>query len=151
MDVEMKRLAIATAVFSASILASWVVFQLFATSFAKTQNTADQPLSIHRADNEAYVPVTGVEARTVAPAPVYDASGRIVSLSPNGSNKRTAILAPAANVKIAPVYDASGTLLSDPAGAVSNNAHNVKISPLFDATGNVISDPTGTLSSGRNP
>ena len=139
----MKRFTVATALFSVSMLAVWAGFQLFAVSFVKARNTADQPLSIRRESNGAYVPVTGVEAKTIAPAPVYDASGRIVALNSNGSSNRPIILAPAANVKVAPVYDASGALVSDPTGTVSNA--DVKIAPVFDSTGAVVSDPSGTI------
>lgn len=139
----MKRFTVATALFSVSMLAVWVGFQLFAVSFVKARNTADQPLSIRRESNHAYVPVTGVEAKTVAPAPVYDASGRIVALYPNGSSKNAVILAPAANVKVAPVYDASGALVSDPAGTVSSE--ELRVAPVFDSSGAVVSDPSGTI------
>lgn len=145
----MKHFTVATALFSASMLAVWVAFQLFATSFVRTQNIADQPLSIHRAGDEAYVPAAGVEARTLAPAPVYDASGRIVSLNPNGSSNKPVILAPVANVQIAPVYDASGTLVSDPTGTILSA--NKKIAPVFDVTGTIVSDPTGTILNSGNP
>lgn len=139
----MKRFTVATALFSVSMLAVWVGFQLLATSFVKTKDTADQPLSIHRASSEESVPVTGVEAKTVAPAPVYDASGRIVSLHPNGSSEEAVILPAVANEKVAPVYDASGALVSDPTGTVSGV--DVKVAPVFDATGAVVSDPSGTI------
>ena len=146
----MKRFTAATALLSVSTLVIWVVFQLFATSLVTAPNTADQPLSIHRAENEASVPVTGVEAKTLAPAPVYDASGRIVALNPNGSNNRPIILPPAASRQVAPVYDATGMLVSDPTGTIQATK-NVKIAPVFDANGDVISDPTGTLVNANNP
>jgi hypothetical protein len=149
MEKKMKHSTVATALFSVSMLTVWVGFQLLATSFVKTRDTADQPLSIHRADNEAYVPVTGVEARTIAPAPVYGADGRIVSLNPNGSGNSPVVLVPVANVKVAPVYDASGALVSDPTGTVANA--DVKIAPVYDVSGRLVSDPTGTIWSSRNP
>ncbi len=146
----MKRFTFATALFSVSMLVIWTAFQFFAPSFVKAQNTVDQPLSVHRAKYEAYIPVTGVEAKILAPAPVYDASGRIVALHPGGSSNQPVILAPAASRKVAPVYDASGSLISDPTGTIQA-INNAKIAPVFDANGKVISDPTGILSNTSNP
>ena len=147
----MKRFTVVTALFSISILAVWAAFQVFSASALKPRDTTSDSVKTNPVSNKTLVPVTGVEARTVAPVPVYDASGRIVSLNPNGSNKGTAILAPATNVRIAPVYDASGTLISDPTGTVSNGAHDVRIAPVVDATGKVVSDPSGTILSESNP
>jgi hypothetical protein len=148
----MKRYTFITTLFSVSILAVWMIFQLFTASQTTVKNDT-LSLRLQSSQNEsikAAVPVTGVEARTVAPAPVYDASGRIVSLNPNGASSEAVILPPAANMKVAPVYDTSGTLVSDPSG-VLRTTHNAKIAPVFDATGKVISDPTGTILSGSNP
>ena len=107
----MKQFIVLTTLFSVSMLAVWMVVQLFSASDAQKRNTTDQTLNIRRA-------VASIETKTVAPAPVYDASGRIVALSPNGSSVRPIILAPASNVKVAPVYDASGKLVSDPTGTI---------------------------------
>lgn len=147
----MKRFTVVTTLFSVSILVVWVAFQAVTASSVRAQDITSKTVNTNPASNKAIVPVTSVEARTVAPAPVYDASGRIVSLNPNGSNKGAAVLVPAANVQIAPVYDASGALVSDPTGTVSNGVHDVKIAPVFDAMGQVISDPTGTLLNASNP
>jgi hypothetical protein len=154
----MKRFTTAGAVFGVTILAVWAAFQLFTTSQDQPENRiapvalqTAQARNMKAADSgkEAIVPVTGVEARTVAPAPVYDASGRIVSLSPNGSGNGVIILAPVSR-KVAPVYDASGTLLSDPTGTIQST-NNAKVAPVFGANGEVISDPTGTLSDASHP
>jgi hypothetical protein len=149
----MKRFTLITTLFSISILAVWMIFQLW-SAFQPSAKKENPPLGVQPIQNEsmkavdsgkeAFVPVTGVEARAVAPGPVYDASGRIVSLSPNGSSSEPVILVPAANVKIAPVYDSSGTLVSDPTGTIHATT-NAKIAPVFDANGEVMSDPTGTL------
>ncbi len=117
----MKQFTVLASLFSITMLAVWIVFQLFSASAVKTRNVVDQTLSPGQAGNEAPVSVTSVDAKTVAPAPVYDASGRIVSLNPNGSSVIPIILAPASNMKIAPVYDASGRLVSDPSGTISNS------------------------------
>ena len=140
---KMKRFTVVTALFSVSLLAVWVAIQAIAASPLKAQDTSSNIMNANAPSNKALVPVTGMEARIVAPAPLYDASGRIVSLNSNGSINGTAILAAAANVQISPVYDASGALLSDPTGTVSSV--DVKIAPVFDTTGVVMSDPSGTI------
>jgi hypothetical protein len=141
----MKRFTVATALFSVSILVIWMVFHAFTTSSAKTHDASSS------AGNSAIVPVTGAQVREVAPAPVYDASGKIQSLNPNGSSNEAIILAPAANVKIAPVYDATGQLISDPTGTLNSSPAGVHVAPVFDSTGAVVSDPSGTLANGSNP
>ncbi len=61
----MNRFTAATALFSISMLVIWAAFQFFAPSFVKAQNIFDQLLSIPRAKNEAYIPVTRIEAKTL--------------------------------------------------------------------------------------
>lgn len=134
----MKRFTVVTALFGISLLAVWMVFQASAASSKTENNNVSNPVSL---GNEAVVPVTGSEARQVAP--VYDASGALVS-DPTG----TIWNAPESrDVKVAPVYDASGALISDPTGTISNasDSRDMKIAPVFDATGSLVSDPTGTM------
>ena len=141
----MKRFTVVTALFSVSILALWILSQALITSSAKTHNASSS------AGNQAILPVTGADVRAIAPAPVYDASGRIQSLNPNGSNNEAMILAPAANVKIAPLYDATGKLISDPTGTLNSSRADKNVAPVFDNTGAVVSDPSGTLWNASNP
>jgi hypothetical protein len=144
----MKRFTVITALFSVSILSVWAIFQVFAASPAKNE---DAPIKVHDAYSEllqvaqsadnAGVPVTGAEARKIAP--VFDATGAVVS-DPTGTILRGIS---SANVKIAPVFDATGAVISDPSGMLLGgiDSANMKIAPVFDATGAVVSDPTGTL------
>jgi hypothetical protein len=159
----MKRFTVFTALFSVSILAGWMITQVFAASPAKNE---DAPIKVHDAYSEllqvaqsadkAGIPVTGAEARKIAP--VFDANGAVVS-DPTGT-----ILSgiSSANVKIAPVFDATGAVISDPTGtlegaipsanpAIPVTDADVKIAPVFDATGMVVSDPNGTLWSASQP
>ena len=134
----MKRFTVVTALFGISLLAVYMVFQASAASSKSEQNETVNPVS---SGNEAPVPVTGAEARTVAP--VYDANGALVS-DPTG---RIWNAVDSRNVQIAPVYDATGALISDPTGTISNaiESKNMQIAPVFDATGALVSDPTGTM------
>ena len=151
----MKRFTVVTALFSVSILAVWVTFQASGASPAKSDKA---PIKVHDAYSEllqvvqsaekAGIPVTGAEARKVAP--VFDATGAVVS-DPTGTLLGGIY---SADVKIAPVFDATGALVSDPTGTIWSAASSpaipvtgadIKIAPVFDATGAVVSDPTGTL------
>lgn len=117
----MKHFTVPAILFGAGMLAVWMAFQLLAPSFVTNSKTVDPPLSIQPAGDRANVPLAAVEARTVAPAPVYDSSGRIVSLNPNGSGNKSILLAPAAPIRVAPVYDTAGRLISDPTGVIFNS------------------------------
>lgn len=103
----MKRFTVMTALFGISFLVVWMIFQASAVS-SKTENPVTS-------GNEVIVPVTGSEARDVAP--VYDATGQLVS-DPTGtiSNGHTS-----RDMKVAPVFDASGSVVSDPTGTLYNS------------------------------
>ncbi len=107
----MKRSTTLAGVFSVSILAVWAIFQIFTASKsqAKDGNLTSQ---VQPASNDAVIPVTGPEARKIAP--VFDASGAVVS-DPSGMmlNAR-----PSEDRRIAPVFDANGALVSDPSGTI---------------------------------
>lgn len=134
----MKRFTVVTALFGISLLAVWMVFQASAAS-SKTDNNKTENLVT--SGNEVVVPVTGPESRQVAP--VYDASGELIS-DPTGTIWNAA---ESRDVQIAPVYDATGALISDPTGTISNasDSRDMKIAPVFDAAGELVSDPTGTM------
>jgi hypothetical protein len=152
----MKRFTVVTALFGVSILAVWMVSQAFAVSPANTKDD-NAPIQVQDVTgHEAPIPVTGAEARNVAP--VFDTTGAIVS-DPTGT-----ILGGihSANVKIAPIFDTTGAVVSDPTGTILGAVHSgnkaipvtgadMKIAPVFDATGGLVSDPTGTIWSALNP
>lgn len=134
----MKRFTVITALFGISLLAVWMIFQASAAS-SKTDN--GNIANLVHSGNENAVPVTGAETRRVAP--IYDATGKLVS-DPTGTIWNAA---KSRNVRVAPVYDASGALISDPTGTISNadDSRDMKVAPVFDATGSVVSDPAGTM------
>ena len=150
----MKRSSFIIALCSASILAVWMIFQAFAVSPASTKDD-NAPIQAE-AGNEAAIPVTGAEARKVAP--VLDSTGAVVS-DPTGTLLGGVY---SADVRIAPVFDTTGAVVSDPTGTMWTATHprnmvvpvtgaDVKIAPVFDATGAVTSDPTGTILNTINP
>ena len=144
----MKKFTVITALFGVGILAVWVIFQASAASPAKNHKApikAHDPysdlLQVAQSGDKAGIPVTGAEARKVAP--VYDATGAVVS-DPSGTLWNAI---PSGEMKIAPVYDATGELVADPTGTMFSGIESadVKVAPVYDATGAVVSDPSGTL------
>jgi hypothetical protein len=146
----MKRFTTLAGLFSVSILAVWAISQIFTVSQAQTKDSGasapDQPAS-----NKAVIPVTGPEARKMAP--VFDANGAVTS-DPSG-----VILSarPFSDRKMAPVFDTNGAVVSDPSGtiwSVENSAAqrtDVMIAPVYDASGRLVSDPTGIIFASGNP
>jgi len=158
----MKRFTVASAVFSVSILAVWAIFQIFTASLPKSDDTSNSGQPSHNeimkavdSGNKPVIPVTGSEARKVAP--VFDSSGAIVSdpsgtLANTGNSGQLAIPVTGSNVMVAPVFDSSGAVKSDPSGTILNApSSDGKIAPVFDANGNVVSDPSGTILNSSNP
>lgn len=142
----MKPSTAVTALLSVSIVAVFIVYQVVSASLPKVHhlsNVGSGKVKASHVSANAIVPVTGAENRTMAPDPVYDAGGRIISLQVGGSNRKNSFLNPEANEKIAPVYDAVGRLVSDPTDTISSS--EIKVAPIFDATGAVVSDPSGVI------
>ena len=119
----MKRFIVITALFSVSILAGWVIFQASAASPVKPESdlmpdqvyyVTDEMLETIQSGNQAVVPVTGAEARKIAP--VFDSTGAVVS-DPTGTILGGTY---SADVKIAPVFDTTGAVVSDPTGTLWN-------------------------------
>lgn len=130
----MKRFIGITVLFSVSILAIWVFFEVFAATPPETKSD-NSPINVHDETDEMLkashsvglpVPVTGMD------------------------------------MKVAPVFDITGAVVSDPTGTMFNakesgdlavrvTGADMKISPVFDATGAVTSDPTGTILGVINP
>jgi hypothetical protein len=147
----MKRFTTLVGVFSVSILAVWAIFQIFSASQAQGKN-GNTSAQVQHAGNEASIPVTGPEARKIAP--VFDASGALVS-NPSGMMLNARL---SEDRQIAPVFDANGTLVSDPSGTIwiAGNMANAagadtKVAPVFDANGSVVSDPSGTILNANQP
>ncbi len=142
----MKPFTVVMALLSVSIVAAFIAFQVVSASLPKAQkvtNVSSGKVKANPVKVNAIIPVTGAEDRTMAPVPLSNADGRIISLQPNGSKQKNSILNPAVNEKIAPVYDAAGRLVSDPTDTISSS--EMKVAPIFDATGEVISDPSGVI------
>jgi hypothetical protein len=129
----MKRFTVASAVFSVSILAVWVIFQTYAASFTRNNNSTVKVQPSHNeimkavnTGNEAVIPVTGEEAKKVAP--VFGTNGEIIS-DPSGMILNApgagdaAIPVTGADRKVAPVFDANGAVVSDPSGTILNASH----------------------------
>jgi hypothetical protein len=162
----MKRFTGATAVFGVSILAVLAIFQFFNASQpqANHENTSVQPqpanneiMKAINSGNKAVIPLTGSDARAVAP--VFDASGAIVS-NPSGidlNNAKTGKSpAPAtgSDMMVAPVFDTNGAVLSDPSGTIWNSRPSSldgNVAPVFDTNGTVVSDPSGTILNENQP
>jgi len=160
----MKRLTVITALFSVSLLAGWAFFEAHAASSAETQS-ANVPMKVYNETGEmpkdhqsevSAIPVTGMDMKI---APVFDATGAIVS-DPTGTilsvihSGDMAVLV--MDMKIAPVFDVTGAVVSDPTGTLLSVIHSghlavplqgrdMKIAPVFDTTGALVSDPTGTI------
>lgn len=134
----MKRFTVITSLFGISLLAVWMIFQASAASPKTVNSQTENPVY---SGDEVVIPVTGPEARRVAP--VYDANGDLAS-DPTGTIWNAA---DSSDVMIAPVYDASGALISDPTGTIANasDSRDMKIAPVFDTTGALVSDITGTM------
>jgi hypothetical protein len=161
----MKRFTVASAVFSVSILAVWMIFQTYAASSARNNNSTVKAQPSHNeimkavnSGNEALIPVTGEQAKKVAP--VFGTNGEVMS-DPSGTilnapgSGEAAIPVTGAERKVAPVFDANGAVLSDPSGAILNNgtagSSDVQIAPVFDTNGAVVSDPSGTILNTSHP
>jgi len=159
----MKRFTVASAVFSVSILAVWMIFQTYAASSTRNNNSTLKVQLSHNeimkavdSGNGAVVPVTGDQARSVAP--VFDGTGAVVS-DPSGtilnaaSSGGMAIPVTGAERKVAPVFDASGAIMSNPSGMNLSAIHSGegKVAPVFDSSGVFVSDPSGTVSNPAEP
>jgi hypothetical protein len=159
----MKRFTVASAVFSVSILAVWMIFQTYAASSTKNNNSTVKIQPSHNeimkavdSGNEALIPVTGEEAKRVAP--VFGTNGEVISdpsgmiLNAPGSGD-AAIPVTGANMQVAPVFGANGEILSDPSGTLlnANSSGDVHVAPVFDASGAVVSDPSGTILNSSHP
>jgi hypothetical protein len=158
----MKRFTTLAGMFSVSILAVWAISQIFAASQhqAKNDNASIKVPPAHNeimeavdSGNRAIIPVTGAEARRIAP--VFDANGSVVS-DPSGViwNAR-----PSEDMRIAPVFDSNGAVVSDPSGtlggagnmATSATGADRSVAPVFDANGSVVSDPSGAILNANQP
>ena len=159
----MKRCTVASAVFGVSILAVWMIFQTYAASSTKHNNSTVKVQPSHNeimktvnTGNEALIPVTGEEAKKVAP--VFGTNGQVIS-DPSGmtlnapSSGDAAIPVTGANLQVAPVFGANGEIISDPSGMLlnANSSGDAHVAPVFDASGAVVSDPSGTLLSASHP
>ncbi len=159
----MKRFTGVTAVFGVSILAVWAIFQIFAASSLKmtirpsqVQPSHNEIMKTVNTGNEAVIPVTGEEAKKVAP--VFGTNGEIISdpsgmiLNAPGSGD-AAIPVTGANMQVAPVFGANGEIISDPSGTLlnANSSGDVHVAPVFDASGAVVSDPSGTILNSSHP
>ena len=150
----MKRFTTLAGMFSVSILAFWAIAQIFTASQPQAKDN-NAPIKVQPANNEimkavdsgneAIIPVTGAEARKIAP--VIDASGAVVS-DPSGViwNARLS-----EDMRIAPLFDANGAVVSDPSGTILNATQSGLVAPVFDVHGAVLSDPSGTILNSSNP
>ena len=119
-----KRLAVLGVFIIVGVIAVWIAFQSTPriSSLAQADDASIQSEEVAGALN---VPANGEDMKV---APVYDASGRLVS-DPTGTigsaNQLGDVLVPAngEDMKVAPVYDASGNIVSDPTGTIWSATH----------------------------
>jgi hypothetical protein len=161
----MKRFTVASAVFSVSILAVWMIFQTYAASSTRNTNSTVKVQPSHNeimkavnSGNGAVIPVTGEQAKNVAPVfgpngeVMSDPSGTLLNAPPSGD---VAVPMTGADMMVAPVFDANGAVVSDPSGAILNTgsagSSYMQIAPVFDTNGAVVSDPSGTILNASHP